>query len=35
VRGWAGGNETTPTFDIHGKIVVSFDRGKLDRIFVF
>lgn len=24
VRGWAGGNETTPTFDIKGKIIVDF-----------
>jgi glutaredoxin len=24
VRGWADGNETTPTFDIHGTIVVDW-----------
>jgi glutaredoxin len=33
VRGWANGNETTPTFDIHGTIVVRFDRARLDRLF--
>jgi glutaredoxin len=31
VRGWADGNETTPTFDIEGTIIVSFDRTKLDQ----
>jgi glutaredoxin len=30
VRGWAGGYETTPTFDIGGAIVVNFDRAKVD-----
>ncbi len=30
-RDWASGNETTPTFDIMGTIVVDFDRAKLDR----
>ena len=30
VRGWADGNETTPTFDIKGAIIVNFDRAKLD-----
>jgi glutaredoxin len=31
VRGWADGNETTPTFDIKGTIIVNFDRAKLDQ----
>lgn len=30
VRGWANGNETTPTFDIRGKIIVGYDERKLD-----
>ena len=29
VRGWANGNETTPTFDIDGTIVVDFDQARL------
>lgn len=29
VRKWANGNETTPTFDINGTIVVDFDENKL------
>lgn len=32
VRGWANGNETTPTFNIRGQIVVDFDRPKLDEL---
>jgi glutaredoxin len=32
VRGWADGNETTPTFDIKGSIIVDFDRAKLDQV---
>ncbi|GAB4533222.1 MAG: hypothetical protein Kow0063_14910 [Anaerolineae bacterium] len=32
VRGWANGNETTPTFDIKGTIVVDFDRARLDQV---
>ena len=31
VRGWANGNETTPTFDIKGTIIVSFDPAKLSK----
>ena len=27
VRGWANGNETTPTFDIQGTIIVDFDQA--------
>ncbi len=30
VRAWADGNETTPTFDIRGKIIVDFDLPKLE-----
>ncbi len=30
VRAWANGNETTPTFDIRGKIIVDFDVPKLE-----
>jgi glutaredoxin len=33
VRAWASGNETTPTFDIRGTIVVEFDRARLDQLF--
>jgi glutaredoxin len=29
VRGWANGNETTPTFDIKGQIIVDYDLIKL------
>jgi glutaredoxin len=31
VRGWANGNETTPTFNIKGTIVVDFDEAKLKK----
>ena len=31
VRGWANGNETTPTFDIKGTIIVDFDRARVDQ----
>lgn len=31
VRGWANGNETTPTFDIKGTIIVNFDQAKLNK----
>jgi glutaredoxin len=31
VRGWANGNETTPTFDVKGTIIVDFDRAKVDK----
>jgi glutaredoxin len=30
VRGWANGSETTPTIDIHGQIMVKFDREKVE-----
>jgi glutaredoxin len=29
VRGWADGNETTPTFDIGGQIVVDWDKQQV------
>ena len=31
VRGWANGNETTPTFNIKGKIIVDYDEAKLSK----
>ena len=30
VRGWANGNETTPTFNIKGQIIVDYDLAKLE-----
>jgi glutaredoxin len=30
VRGWANGNETTPTFNIKGRIIVDYDLVKLE-----
>jgi thioredoxin reductase (NADPH) len=32
VRGWANGNETTPTFQIGSKVVIDFRRTELDEI---
>lgn len=32
VRQWANGNETTPTFDIKGTIIVDFDQSKLEQV---
>ena len=32
VRGWANGNETTPTFKIKGQIIVDYDQAKLEKI---
>lgn len=32
VRAWANGNQTTPTFDIDGTIVVDFDKEKLSKV---
>lgn len=32
VRAWANGNETTPTFDIDGTIVVDFDEPRLRQV---
>jgi len=31
VRGWANGNETTPTFNIRGTIIVNFDQAKINQ----
>jgi glutaredoxin 3 len=31
VRGWARGNETTPTFDCGGTIIVNFDEHALKK----
>ncbi len=31
VRGWANGNETTPTFNIKGTIIIDFDKNKVAR----
>ena len=31
VRGWANGNETTPTFNIKGAIIVNYDQAKLNK----
>lgn len=31
LRAWAGGNETTPTFNIRGQILVGYDESKLDK----
>jgi glutaredoxin len=32
VRGWTGGYEATPTFDVKGNIVVNFDLEKLNKL---
>jgi glutaredoxin len=32
VRGWANGNETTPTFNIRGTIVVDWDQRRVARL---
>jgi glutaredoxin len=32
VRTWANGNETTPTFDIDGTIIVDFDEPRLRQV---
>jgi protein-disulfide isomerase len=32
VRSWTGGVESTPTFDVGGKIVVNFDVDKLNKL---
>jgi glutaredoxin len=31
VRGWADGNETTPTFKIKGTIIVDYDQAQVER----
>lgn len=32
VRGWANGNETTPTFNIKGTIIVDFDKNRIAKL---
>jgi glutaredoxin len=32
VREWANGNETTPTFDVKGTIIVNFDKARLAEV---
>lgn len=32
VRNWTGGYETTPTFDVHGTIVVNFNVDRLNAL---
>lgn len=32
VKEWAGGNETTPTFDIDGVILVDYDEARLAEV---
>jgi glutaredoxin len=32
VRGWADGNETTPTFNIRGTIVVDWNRPEVEKL---
>jgi len=34
VRKWANGNLTTPTFDIHGTIVVDWDPKQLEKLLL-
>ena len=31
VRGWANGNETTPTINIRGQVLVTFDQLKVEK----
>jgi glutaredoxin len=31
VRGWADGNETTPTINIRGQIIVTFDQAEVEK----
>jgi glutaredoxin len=31
VRGWANGNETTPTFNVKGTVIVNFDEARLKK----
>jgi glutaredoxin len=33
VRAWAGGNETTPTFEIDGQVIIDFKEMELKKIF--
>jgi glutaredoxin len=34
VRAWANGNQTTPTFDIDGTIIVDFDEARLTELLL-
>lgn len=34
VRQWANGNQTTPTFDINGVIVVNFELKQLEELLL-
>jgi len=33
VREWADGDQTTPTFDINGTIIVGYNEAKLNEVF--
>jgi glutaredoxin len=33
VREWADGNQTTPTFEIDGNVIVGYDEAKLNEVF--
>jgi glutaredoxin len=32
VRGWAGGNETTPTINVRGEVIIGFDKEKIEKL---
>jgi glutaredoxin len=32
VRGWADGNQTTPTFEIDGTVIVGYDEARLKEV---
>ncbi len=32
VRAWANGNQTTPTFEIDGAVIVDFNQAKLEEV---
>ncbi len=32
VRGWAGGNETTPTIKVRDQVVVGYDKERLEKL---
>jgi glutaredoxin len=33
VREWANGNQTTPTFEIDGTVIVGYDEARLNEVF--
>lgn len=33
VREWANGNQTTPTFEINGTVIVGYDEARLNELF--